>query len=281
MSRTPVRIGRPPNPSEAPPSLPPRIPPARGARSRAALWILGLAILAGVVWLLLARTGGGPALSPAETMASTQPVGFGSGFFITDDGYLLTNHHVVEKARAVRVQIGEEILEAVVVETDPDTDLAILKVEGSFTPAAFASGNHARLGQTVFTVGFPIPELQGVSPKVTKGVISSLRGLQDDSQSYQIDAAVQPGNSGGPLADEFGAVVGVVVARLGDQVVMEATGAIPQNVNYAIKKAYVLAFLQGHPDVMARIQTAVDDPSVSFEQAVERIQAASAMILIY
>ncbi len=94
----------------------------------------------------------------------------------------------------------------------------------------------ANLGATIFTIGFPRPSLQGFSPKVTKGVISGLNGIKDDISQYQIDAAVQPGNSGGPLADENGNIVGVIVGKLNDSYLIKNHGSIAQNVNYAIKK---------------------------------------------
>jgi S1-C subfamily serine protease len=238
-------------------------------------------LAAGAGWFVLNRAPRGSGESTTDPVGMDRPVGFGTGFFITEDGYLLTNHHVVEQAKALGVQMGDQSYEARVVEVDPESDLALLKVEGRFRPVAFSSAGQARLGQTVFTVGFPIPDLQGSSPKVTKGVISSLRGIQDDLRNYQIDAAVQPGNSGGPLADEAGNVLGVVVARLNDQTVMATTGAIPQNVNYAVKASYVMAFLQGHPDVLSRVQMANEEQAENFEQAVDQMLSSVVMILIY
>ncbi|MDD4031594.1 MAG: serine protease, partial [Bacteroidales bacterium] len=139
----------------------------------------------------------------------------------------------------------------------------------------------AKLGQTVFTVGFPMPELQGFSPKVTKGVVSSLNGIQDDVRMYQIDAAVQPGNSGGPLADESGNIVGVVVARLNDAYVAQNTGSLPQNINYAVKKSYTLAFVDNNQDASKQIQTATDAKKASFEEAVEKVRRATVLVMVY
>ena len=205
--------------------------------------------------------------------------GTGSGFFITADGFLLSNCHVVNGASAIRIKTPDGVYDAHLVDADPRHDLALLKVEGSFTPVEFSPTASAVLGQTVFTVGFPLPDVQGLSPKVTKGIISSLRGIQDDNLKYQIDATIQPGNSGGPLAESSGALVGVIVSSLNERAVAEAYGALPQNVNYAIKNVYVKAFLQDHPEV--RIKTSIPDPSISFERAVANVQAATVMVLIY
>jgi hypothetical protein len=226
--------------------------------------------------------------SPSPGVAAANPVladaelkGFGSGFIITRDGYLLTNHHVVRKAKQVKVRTEKGILPASIIAQDPDNDIALLKIEGEFTPASFAPDKIAKLGQTVFTVGFPMPELQGFSPKVTKGVISSMNGIQDDVRMYQVDAAVQPGNSGGPLADENGNIIGVVVARINDAFVAETTGAIAQNVNYAVKKSYTMAFLDNQPDASKQVQTASDPKKPSFEEAVERIRKATVLVMVY
>lgn len=223
-----------------------------------------------------------PAIAGSEPiLADTELKAFGSGFLITKDGFLLTNHHVVRKAKQVKVKTEKGILLARIVAQDPDNDIALLKIDGEFTPASFAAEKVAKLGQTVFTVGFPMPELQGFSPKVTKGVISSMNGIQDDVRMYQIDAAVQPGNSGGPLADENGNILGVVVARINDAFVAKTTGAIAQNVNYAVKKSYTMAFVDNQPDASKQVQTANDPKNLPFEEAVERIRKATVLVMVY
>ncbi len=207
--------------------------------------------------------------------------GFGSGFIISDDGYILTNHHVVKGAREIKVKTESELLTARVVAEDSANDLALIKIDGNFSPVSFSTEIVARLGQTVFTVGFPMPELQGFSPKVTKGVISSLKGVADDVRAYQIDAAVQPGNSGGPLADENGNIVGIVVARLNDGYVLNATGSIAQNVNYAIKKSYAQNLLLGLSETVDVVQSEKGKKVVSFEEAVERVRKATVLVVVY
>jgi len=143
-------------------------------------------------------------------------VSYGSGFLATEDGHIITNNHVVSGARAIRVKTESALLEAKLIGRDPENDIALLKVQGTFVPLTFSKRASAAMGETVFTLGFPMPTVQGFSPKITKGVISSLKGIKDDVRMYQIDAAVQPGNSGSPLADANGHVIGMVVARLND-----------------------------------------------------------------
>ncbi|MEI8140855.1 MAG: trypsin-like peptidase domain-containing protein [bacterium] len=216
-----------------------------------------------------------------EVTAQTQPRGFGSGFIITTSGYVLSSCHVTEGAKAIKVRTAKQTFDARLIESDPDNDLVLLKIEGNFTPATFAKEPTAQLGQTVFAVGFPLPDLQGFSPKVTKGVISSLRGIQDDVRMYQIDAAVQPGNSGGPLADENGNIAGVIVARLNDAFVVQNTGSIAQNVNYAVKKSYSMAFIENNQEASKQTQVAGETKRLPFEEAVEKVRKSTVLVVVY
>ena len=95
-------------------------------------------------------------------------------------------------------------------------------------------------------VGFPYGALLGSQPKVTTGIISATVGIEDDSRIFQTTAPIQPGNSGGPLLDRSGNVVGVIEASLDDFAIAAATGSLPQNVNFAIKAGVIRAFLDTH-----------------------------------
>ncbi len=210
--------------------------------------------------------------------------GFGSGFFVTKQGVVLTNYHVVAGSKGVWVRTQGSLLSAKVLGTDKDNDLALLQVQVpanmSLTAAVLSGQRSAKLGETVFTVGFPLPTLQGFSPKVTKGVVSGLKGVGDDPKLYQIDASVQPGNSGGPLADSSGQLIGVVVARLSDAAVMRTQGVVPQNINYAVKLSYVRAFIDSFPDVAKAAEVAEGPEGMKFEEAVDRVRRASVMVLV-
>ncbi len=137
-----------------------------------------------------------------------------------------------------------------------------------------------KLGQLVFTIGFPNPDWQGIQPKLTRGEISSLAGMRDDPRQFQISVATQPGNSGGALVDEQGNVVGVVVMQANDAAVLRTSGALPQNVNYAIKSAYALALIEAVPEVAARLKSP-QPKSRPPEQVVEQTESATALILAY
>ena len=136
------------------------------------------------------------------------------------------------------------------------------------------------MGGTVASVGFPNIGLQGFAPKLAKGEIASLSGAGDDARYFQISVPVQPGNSGGALVDERGNVVGVVSAKLSASAALKATGALPENVNYAVKSSYLLSFLESAPEVTARLK----EPRTAerkFEEVVKDAEQAAVLVLFY
>ena len=215
-----------------------------------------------------------------ETAATNSFKVTGTGFFITRNGYLVTNHHVVNDSRKVRVQTVAGLLDAAIVRVDATSDLALLKVTGTFDALPVISSRTARLGATVATVGFPNIGLQGLDPKVSKGNISSLAGIHDDVRFFQISVPVQPGNSGGALFDDHGNVVGVVSAQLNQKVALERTGALAQNVNYAIKSSYLLGFLEAAPGVSLKLLEAKTKEQ-NFEAVVDDVKKATVLIVGY
>lgn len=175
-------------------------------------------------------------------------VGFGSGFLVSSDGYLVTNYHVVKDAVSVKIKVNsiESSLEARVIRSDIRNDLAILKIEGAnYKYINIKPSTNIKRGEKVYAIGFPHVGIQGIEPKLTDGIISSLSGLRDEPATFQITNPIQPGNSGGPLFTEDGEVVGVVVATLNALSVANQTGTIPQNVNFAIKSNYLIELLNG------------------------------------
>jgi S1-C subfamily serine protease len=201
----------------------------------------------------------------------------GTGFFISEDGYLLTNSHVIQDAKRIKVKTAEGLFKADVVKSDPEKDLALLKVEGRFKALPIIDDTPAVLGQPVFTIGFPNVEVQGLEPKYTDGKISSLSGLHDDPNQYQVSVPVQPGNSGGPLMSRSGKVVGIVEAKLNDLRMLVSSGNLPQNVNYAIKTKVVREFLATIPG----LHTMSPAETLNEDQAVKATTDAVAIVLVY
>ena len=125
---------------------------------------------------------------------------------------------------------------------DAQNDIAILKLKASPSfesrELRFGDSSKIRMGEKVFTLGFPASFVLGERPKYTEGVISAVTGIKDDPTVFQITVPIQPGNSGGPLFNEKGEVIGVITASLSLRAV-EVLGAIPQNINYALKSSFV------------------------------------------
>ena len=160
----------------------------------------------------------------------------GTGFALTSN-YIVTNNHVVDGAKTISIQgINGDFnhqFQAEVVATDKHNDLAIIKVNGitissASIPYAVKTGS-SEVGEEVFVLGYPLTSTMGEEIKLTTGVISSKTGFQGDVSIYQISAPIQPGNSGGPLFDSKGNVIGIVSAK--------HKGA--ENVGYAIKTSYL------------------------------------------
>ena len=172
-------------------------------------------------------------LAPSAKAGKTHLECTGSGFFVSEDGYVLTNYHVVDGAKELMIIYKGKPYQTSICAKSKEKDLALLKVEGSFVPVVIATEEECFVGQTIFVVGYPQVRLQGLEAKVTKGIISSRSGFKGEQSEYQIDAAIQGGNSGGPVADDAGRIVGVCVATLRNG----------QNVNYAIKWSTVGSFL--------------------------------------
>jgi S1-C subfamily serine protease len=202
---------------------------------------------------------------PPAPKPQAPSVSSGTAFFINAKGEALTNAHVVEECQQIRVNGRAARLLA----RDTKNDLALLATGQH--PAQWANWRlEVRLGEDVIAFGFPLTGTLSSSGNVTTGIVTALAGLGDDSRFLQISAPVQPGNSGGPLFDRYGNVVGVVVAKLNALKIASATGDIPQNVNFAIKASVAKAFLdaqrQPNPfdqfDVLPpdAVQTPLDHP---------------------
>ena len=175
------------------------------------------------------------------------PFSSGTGFFVNTDAYLVSNYHVVEKCQYVGAAINGELLNVRVMASDIVNDLIVGKVENldqsSYLPLSMEG---AYLGDNIIAAGYPLADKLSDNLKVTRGIVSSMSGMNNNYSEYQIDAAVQDGNSGGPLIDNSGNVVGVVVSQLNKYRLLVEEETIPENVNFAIKSQNLENFLKAN-----------------------------------
>ena len=172
----------------------------------------------------------------------------GTGFLVSRAGHVLTNAHVAGACSALEAhRVGEPAVKAELVAQDRQNDLALIKLPiAAPQVASFRGDPGVRMGDTVVEFGFPLNGTLASDGNLTIGFVSALAGLRDDSRFMQFSAPVQPGNSGGPLVDGGGSVVGVVTGKLDAVRVAAATGDIPQNANFAIKGSVARAFLDAN-----------------------------------
>lgn len=185
--------------------------------------------------------------TPPVSGGAPRIVATGSGFFINSAGDLVTNHHVI--AGCTRLEAGNHALGMAstrVVADDARNDLAVLEVSKKPLVIAKLRSGPIRQAEAVMAYGFPLTGALASDGNATSGAITALAGLGDDTRFYQTSAPVQPGNSGGPLVDMAGSVVGVVDAKLNALEVAKVTKDIPQNVNFALKVAVAETFLDSH-----------------------------------
>ena len=168
-------------------------------------------------------------------------MGSGSGFFINSNGYIASNFHVTDGCLEVR--LGTEVLE--IVRNDIVNDIAILKSNILNKNYIKVAENGAMKGEDVFVLGFPHGKHLSSESKVTKGVVSALQGLGNNYSQMQIDAAIQPGNSGGPVINSDGELIGVTVATADYEVMFDMFKSLPQNMNFAIKSQMLTNILDG------------------------------------
>lgn len=170
-------------------------------------------------------------------------IGSGTGFGVSSDGMIVTNYHVINGARSIKLRgINSDFkktYKAKVLVSDKNNDLALIQIDENgfvaldsipFTIKTTLSG----VGENIFVLGYPLRASMGDEIKLTNGIVSSKTGFQGDITSYQISAPVQPGNSGGPVFDNQGNLIGIINAK--------HTGA--ENASYAIKSGYLTGLIQ-------------------------------------
>jgi len=210
----------------------------------------------------------------AAAAAHRRMLSSGSGFTISKAGHVLTNAHVVDSCGEIRARLpGEPATIVDLVARDTQNDLAVLKLaRAPGAVAAFRADAAVRQGDSVVVYGFPLGETLASEGNLTTGSVSALSGIRNDSRMLQVSAPVQPGNSGGPLVDSSGNVIGVIVAKLNAARVSAATGDIPQNVNFALKSSVARNFLESNS---IAYETAPARPALPTADIGERIKKAT------
>ena len=186
-----------------------------------------------------------PPASPAPKADPPKPVTVtGSAFIVSSEGDFVTNAHVVKGCASATIP-GRGT--AHLVAKDAKNDLALLRLDAKpvapLTPAVFRT-TPLQLGEAVYVLGFPYAGALDNGVNFTNGLVSSVAGMDNDTTEFQMTAAVQPGNSGGPVLDGSGALLGVTVARMNDVAALMATNSVPQTVNFGIKGDVAASFLR-------------------------------------
>lgn len=204
--------------------------------------------------------------------------GNGTGFFISKDGYLATNYHVVADASEIEIEFirngQKQNRKAKVIQSDKQNDLAILKIDdNSFISFSSIPYNFQTtltdVGSNVFALGYPMAlSVMGTEIKFTDGKISSKTGFQGDISTYQTTTPIQPGNSGGPLFDYDGNLIGINSAKISSDVA--------DNVSYAIKSSYLKNLI----DVLPTTLNLPNDKTIMSKTLTEKIKTISDYVVL-
>ena len=181
-----------------------------------------------------------------EANAKLYIIGSGTGFFVSPEGHIVSNDHVVGICRKVASKIDGEIKYFNVIKTDEVNDLGIVKGEYKNPTYLSIKTDGAEYGEDIVAFGYPLADALSTSVKLTRGIVSSLSGPGNNYSEIQIDAAIQPGNSGGPVLNMEGQVVGVASSGLNKLYMLEQSEYIPENVNFAVAAPTLSNFLKAN-----------------------------------
>jgi len=230
-----------------------------------------------VISFLTACTTTGTLNNTSSLQINTGDVTTGTGFLFSSSDYVITSYHVVHGAKSIRVRmINGDRIDATVSLKDTNNDIAILKLSKS--PASrqniivLGDSSSVKTGDRVFTYGFPLVDLLGdAEPRYSEGFINSLSGMSNDPRLFQVSIPIQPGNSGGPVFNEKGELIGIATSSIDSVQTQKVFGTIPQNVNFAIKSSYIKSLLPNLPDAFIRDKGIVVVPveEVGFKERVK------------
>lgn len=215
----------------------------------------------------------------------------GSGFLLHKKGLVVTNYHVVENTSKIEVIFPEsEITKTAVIRLkDKNNDIAILELKNfdladitaKTIPFRLANIKSIKVGQEVYTLGFPLGSIMGTKSRLSAGRINSLYGLQDDPRLFQISNPLQPGNSGGPLFNNKGELVGMVVSGLNAKYFYENIGIIPQNVNFGIKGSYIENLISMMPEGDEILKRKNLVKQITMEKQIEQLNPFIVQVRVY
>ena len=233
-----------------------------------------------------------PAISGAsKSKLSSNVTSTGSGFLVSENGLVITNYHVIENAENIEIYFPNKNItkHASLKLKDINNDLAILeidefefdKISNNHIPYNLADIRDVKVGQEVFTLGFPLGSIMGTKSRLSTGRINSIYGIQEDPRLFQIGNPLQPGNSGGPLFNIKGELVGIVVSGLNAKYFYDNIGIIPQNVNFAVKVSYLNNLIGMIPEdeEISRRKSSISN--LSLENQVELLNPFIVQIKVY
>ena len=192
--------------------------------------------------------------TPEPPKSKDGVIATGTGFLFGSQDYIITNYHVVKGTSQIKVKfLNEEIFDAQVIAKDIKNDVAILKLNK--TPSfqtremKFGDSSMVRMGDKVFTIGYPSIQILGTKPKYSEGVISAVTGIQDNPTMFQTTVPILPGSSGSPLFNENGEVIGLTTGSL-SSLASELLDSVPHNINYAVKSSFVKNTISTVPEAL-------------------------------
>jgi hypothetical protein len=184
--------------------------------------------------------------TPKPVTDYIRKVASGTGFYVSKEGHIMTNHHVIDGCQEMKVHSNGNIYNTIKIASDAQNDLALLKVK-EVPPFVFALSPDGSFPlQDIIVAGFPFGDRVSSTLKFTKGIVSSVAGLGNNYSEIQIDAALQPGNSGGPIIDNYGNIIAVAVSKLDMKKILKDYGVIPENTNFGVKASVVKNLMQGN-----------------------------------
>jgi S1-C subfamily serine protease len=196
-------------------------------------------------------------------------------------GYVVTNNHIIaEREKITLIRPDSKRIPATIIVVDKINDIVLLKVANpeELPPALPIAAAKPGIGTKVFTIGYPLPDFLGAKPKLADGLISSVTGFQDDPRTFQITVPLQAGNSGGPLLNLNGEVVGIVTSKLDAIRIFKWTGDLPQNVNYAVRISYLKALIDSVIVKNYSIKELSREPA-DLEELAKRVQDSVMIVL--